>query len=78
MKKVKVSFSAEMSVNVVHLQFELKRPDLDYPDHIDGRYYFTLSDKEKKRYRLTNPEYVLKHSNYNKITNLFIEENTQI
>lgn len=78
MKKVKVSFSVEMSVNVVHLQFELKRPDLDYPDHIDGRYYFTLSDKEKKRYRLTNPEYVLKHSNYNKITNLFIEENTQI
>jgi len=74
MKKAKVSFSAEMSVNVVHLQFELKRPDLDYPDHIDGKYYFTLSDKEKKRYRLTNPEYVLKHSDYNIITNLKLDE----
>jgi len=74
MKKAKVNFSAEMSVNVVHLQFELKRPDLDYPDHIDGRYYFSLSDKEKKRYRLTNPEYVLKHSDYNKVSNLTVDE----
>ena len=74
MKKAKVSFSAEMSVNVAHLQFELKRPDLDYPDHIDGKYYFTLSDKEKKRYRLTNPEYVLKHSDYNKVFNLTVDE----
>lgn len=74
MKKAKVNFSAEMSVNVVHLQFELKRPDLDYPDHIDGKYYFTLSDKEKKRYRLTNPEYVLKHSDYNKVSNLTVDE----
>ena len=23
--------------------------NLDYSDHIDGKYYFTLSDKEKKR-----------------------------
>lgn len=74
MKKAKVNFSAEMLVNVVHLQFELKRPDLDYPDHIDGRYYFALSDKEKKRYRLTNPEYVLKHSDYNKVSNLTVDE----
>ena len=74
MKKAKVNFSAEMSVNVVHLQFELKRPDLDYPDHIDGKYYFTLSDKEKKRYRLTNPEYVLKHSDYNKVSDLTVDE----
>jgi len=74
MKKAKVNFSAEMSVNATHLQFELKRPDLDYPDHIDGKYYFTLSDKEKKRYRLTNPEYVLKHSDYNKIFNLTVDE----
>ena len=59
MKKAKVSFSTDMSVNVTHLQFELKRPNLDYPDHIDGKYYFTLSDKEKRKYRLTNPAYVL-------------------
>jgi len=73
MKKAKVNFSAEMSVNVVHLLFELKRPDLDYPDHIDGKYYFTLSDKEKRKYRLTNPEYVLKHSYHNEISNLTLD-----
>jgi hypothetical protein len=74
MKKAKVSFSTDMSVNVAHLQFELKRPNLDYPDHIDGKYYFTLSDKEKRKYRLTNPAYVLKHSDYNRIFNLTVNE----
>jgi hypothetical protein len=74
MKKAKVSFSTDMSVNVTHLQFELKRPNLDYPDHIDGKYYFTLSDKEKRKYRLTNPAYVLKHSDYNRIFNLTVNE----
>ena len=74
MKKAKVSFSTDMSVNVTHLQFELKRPSLDYPDHIDGKYYFTLSDKEKRKYRLTNPAYVLKHSDYNRIFNLTVNE----
>jgi len=74
MKKVKVSFNAEMVVNGNHLQFELKRPDLDYPDHIDGKYYFILSDKEKRKYRLTNPAYALKHSDYNRIFNLSINE----
>ena len=73
MKKAKVNFSAEMSVNVVHLLFELKRPDLDYPDHIDGKYYFSLSHKDKKRYTLINPEYALKHSYYNEITNLTLD-----
>lgn len=74
MKKAKVSFSTDMSVNVTHLQFELKRPNLDYPDHIDGKYYFKLSDKEKRKYRLTNPAYVLKHSDYNRIFNLTVNE----
>ena len=74
MKKAKVSFSTDMSVNVTHLQFELKRPSLDYPDHIDGKYYFTLSDKEKRKYRLTNPAYVLKYSDYNRIFNLTVNE----
>lgn len=74
MKKVKVSFNAEMVADATHLQFELKRPDLDYPDHIDGKYYFSLPDKDKKRYRLTNPEYVLKHSDHHRILNLFINE----
>lgn len=74
MKKAKISFSTDMSVNVTHLQFELKRPSLDYPDHIDGKYYFTLSDKEKRKYRLTNPAYVLKHSDYNRIFNLTVNE----
>ena len=74
MKKVKVSFNAEMVVDAIHLQFELKRPDLDYPDHIDGRYYFTLSDKEKNKYRLTNPAYALKHSDHNRIFNLTVDE----
>lgn len=74
MKKTKVSFNAEMVVDATHLQFELKRPDLDHPDHISGKYYFSLSDKDKKRYRLTNPEYALKHSDYNRITNLTLNE----
>jgi len=74
MKKAKVSFSTDMSVNVTHLQFELKRPNLDYPDHIDGKYYFTLSDKEKRKYRLTNPAYALKHSDHNRIFNLTVNE----
>ena len=74
MKKAKVTFNAEMVADIAHLQFELKRPDLDYPDHINGKYYFTLSDKEKRKYRLINPEYVLKHSDYNKISNLIVNE----
>jgi len=74
MKKAKVNFSAEMLVDAVHLQFELKRPDLDYPDYIGGQYYFSLTEKERKKYRLTNPEYALKHSNYNKVSNLTVDE----
>ena len=73
-KKAKISFNAEIAADIAYLRFKLKRPDLDYPDHIDGKYYFTLSDKEKKRYRLTNPEYVLKHSDYNKVSNLIVDE----
>lgn len=73
-KNAIVNFSADISVDVAHLKFELKRPSLDYPDYIDGRYYFSLSDKEKKRYRLTNPEYALKHSNHHRISNLTINE----
>ena len=48
MKKAKVSFCCEMSISISNLMFELKRPDLDFPDHIGGQYYFSLSDKEKK------------------------------
>jgi len=70
MKKAKISLSAEMTADISHLKFELKRSDLDYPDHIGGKYYFSLSQKDRKRYRLINPEYVLKHSYYNSITNL--------
>lgn len=74
MKKAKINFSAELSVGVFHLNFELKRPDLDYPDHIGGDYYFSLPTKERKKYRLTNPAYLLKHSDYNRITNLKLDE----
>ena len=74
MKKAKISFTAEMSCSFNHLNFELKRPDLDYPDHIGGEYYFSLSDKEKKKYRLSNPEYALKHSDYSKIFGLTLNE----
>ena len=74
MKKAKISFTAEMSCSFNHLNFELKRPDLDYPDHIGGEYYFSLSVKERKKYRLTNPAYLLKHSDYNRITNLKLNE----
>lgn len=74
MKKAKINFSAELSVCVSHLNFELKRPDLDYPDHIGGDYYFSLPTKERKKYRLTNPAYLLKHSDYNIITNLKLDE----
>ncbi len=50
MKKAKINFSAELSVGVFHLNFELKRPNLDYPDHIGGDYYFSLPTKERKKY----------------------------
>lgn len=72
-KKAKISFSAEMTVDIAHLRFKLNRPDLDYPDHIDGNYYFSLSQKDRKRYKLTNPEYALKHSYYNEISNLKLD-----
>ena len=74
MKKAKVSFTAEMTCSFNHLNFELKRPDLDYPDHIGGEYYFSLSVKERKKYRLRNAEYVLKHSDYSMISNLTVNE----
>jgi len=72
-KKAKISFSVEMAADIDHLKFELKRSDLDYPDHIGGKYYFSLSQKDRKRYRLTNPEYALKHSYYNEISNLSLD-----
>ena len=74
MKKATISFTVEMTSSFTHLLFELKRPDIDYPDHIGGDYYFSLSKKERKMYRLTNPEYVLKHSDYNRISNLTVNE----
>ena len=74
MKKAKVSFCCEMFISISNLMFELKRPDLDFPDHIGGQYYFSLSDKEKKKYRLMNPQNVLKHSDYQKVFNLTIDE----
>jgi len=73
MKKAKISFSVEMTVDIAHLKFELKRPDLDYPDHIGGKYYFSLSQKDRKKYKLTDPEYALKHSYYNEISNLTLD-----
>lgn len=74
MKKAKVSFCCEMSISISNLMFELKRPDLGFPDHIGGQYYFSLSDKEKKKYRLMNPQNVLKHSDYQRVFNLTIDE----
>ena len=74
MKKAKVNFSTEFSVNINNLNFRLIGSDLRYPDTIGGQYYFNLSDKEKKKYKLINPEYLLKHFNYRKIFDLTIDE----
>lgn len=63
-----------MTCSFNHLNFELKRPDLDYPDHIGGEYYFSLPIKERKKYRLINPAYALKHSDHNRIFNLTVDE----
>ena len=54
--------------------YNLLNNDLNYPDDIGGEYYFNLSDKEKKKYKLTNPEFLLKHFDYRKIFDLNINE----
>ena len=72
-KKAKISFNAEMTADIAHLKFELKHPNLYFPDHIGGKYYFSLSQKDRKKYRLINPEYVLKHSYHNEISNLTLD-----
>ena len=74
MKKAKVTFSTELLTNISNLNFDLLNNDLDYPDNIGGEYYFSLSDKEKKKYKLTNPEFLLKHFDYRKIFDLNINE----
>ena len=74
MKKAKITFSTELLTNISNLNFDLLNNDLDYPDNIGGEYYFSLSDKEKKKYKLTNPEFLLKHFDYRKIFDLNINE----
>ena len=74
MRKAKVTFSTELLTNISTLNFQLLNNDLNYPDNIGGEYYFNLSDKEKKKYKLTNPEFLLKHFDYRKIFDLNINE----
>lgn len=74
MRKAKVTFSAELLTNISNLNFQLLNNDLNYPDNIGGEYYFNLSDKEKKKYKLINPEFLLKHFDYRKIFDLNINE----
>tara|TARA_B100000214_G_C23874782_1_gene584379 strand:+ start:592 stop:816 length:225 start_codon:yes stop_codon:yes gene_type:complete len=74
MRKAKVTFSTELLTNISNLNFQLLNNDLNYPDNIGGEYYFNLSDKEKKKYKLINPAYLLKHSDHNRIFNLTVDE----
>ena len=73
-KQARVNFNADITVDITLLQFELKKPDLDYPDTIGGIYYFDLSPKEKKLYRLANPSFVLTHAHNKRILNLSVDE----
>ena len=77
-RQARINFNADMTVDINLLRFELKKPDLDYPDDIGGTYYFDLSPKEKKLYRLANPSFVLSHAYDKKILNLSVEETAQI
>lgn len=77
MKKVKakINFSTEILVNINYLNFKLKTDDLDYPDFIGGYYYFfNLSEKEKEKYHLTNPEFLMQHSDHKDIFDLTINK----
>lgn len=73
-RQARINFDVDLTVDISLLRFELKKPDLDYPDTIDGKYYFTLSSKEKKLYRLFNHAFVLQHSSQSKILNFSIDE----
>lgn len=73
-KQARVNFNADITVDISLLQFELKKPDLDYPDTIGGMYYFDLSPKEKKLYRLSNLSFVLTHAYNKRILNLSVDE----
>jgi len=74
--KVRINFNADITAETNLLRFELKRPDLDYPDTIGGVYYFNLPAKEKKLYRLANPAFVLTHAHDKRILNVSVNETT--
>lgn len=74
MKTAKVNFCVNLEAYVNLMSFELKKTDLDYPSYISGNYYFSLTDKEKKLYRLTNLAYIMQHSKFHKILDLNIKE----